>query len=222
MKSRISLAVGLFLMVLAWPVAAQDAPDTISRSYTSRVKAGHELQFEEALKQHMAWHTQQNDTWRWNTYMLVSGERLGQYISISGGHRWADFDSPAVSEEADNADALAKLGEHVERISSGFANGLAAVSRPPSSSEPSPLVQVLTYRLNQGHGARFRDVLRRFDDAAEETNWSGRYSWLEILSGGAEGTYILVLPHANWASLAPSRQSPPGTAVPGANPASAR
>ena len=51
-------------------------------------------------------------------------------------------------------------------------------------------------------------MLRRFDDAAEETNWSGRYSWLEILSGGAEGTYILVLPHANWASLAPSRQSP--------------
>ena len=205
MKKMTSLGIVLSLMVLAWPVVAQEGPATISQSFTAVVTPGHEQQFEEALKQHMAWHRQQNDTWRWNTSVIVSGERLGQYITISGGHRWADFDSPPVSAEADMADA-ARLFEHVERIASGFGNTLPALSRPPASSEPMPLVQVFTYRVKPGQAPVFQHAVGKFREAAEKTNSPFRYVLIASISGGPVGTYILVVPHENWASFVPPEQ----------------
>ncbi len=203
MRGLISAAVGLFVLALAWPVNAQDEPGTIGRGFTVQVKVGHNAQFEEGVKQHMAWHGQQGDPWRWNTFVIQSGERLGQYFVGSGGHHWADFDALPVDEAADGADWVANIGDHIEWEGSDFSRFMPNASRPPADPEPMPLAEVLTYRIKQGHGPAFRHVLRRFTEAAEEIDWPNRYVWLQGLTGGPAGTYILILPLANWAALAP-------------------
>ena len=71
------------------------------------------------------------------------------------------------------------------------------------------LVQVFTYRLNPRQAPAFQHVLGRFVEAAEHTTWPGRYIWIASISGGADGTYILVVPHENWASVAPRFKTPP-------------
>ena len=43
-------------------------------------------QFEEGLKQNIAWRRQQGDTSRWDTWELVRGERLDLYLTTSGNH----------------------------------------------------------------------------------------------------------------------------------------
>ena len=78
MRCMIGVATVLSLLMLASPVVAQDGPATVSRSFTVTVRVGHDQQFEEAWKQHIDWHRQQNDSWTWNTWMIVSGTPLGQ------------------------------------------------------------------------------------------------------------------------------------------------
>ncbi len=83
MTRTATVVVGLIVLLLAVPAGAQDSQGTVTRYYLTTVKAGHDLKWEQAFKAHVDWHRQQNDTWAWDTYMLVTGERLGQYITIS-------------------------------------------------------------------------------------------------------------------------------------------
>ena len=112
--------VGLMVLLVSFPALAQEGPSTVTKWYLFTVKSGHDLQWEEAYQEHLDWRRQHKDTWTWQTYMIVSGERLGQYLTMSSGHRWADFDSPSVPGLHDMADATSKLGPHIESLSSGF------------------------------------------------------------------------------------------------------
>ena len=78
------------VLLLAAPGGAQDGTGTLTKWYLLTVKTGHDVQWEQAFKEHLDWHRHHNDTWTWNTYMIVSGERLGQYITMSSDHAWAD------------------------------------------------------------------------------------------------------------------------------------
>ena len=126
-------------------------------------------------KEHLDWHRQHNDTWTWNTYMIVSGERLGQYITMSPDHAWADFDAPAVSEREDAADATSKLGPHIESLSSGFWNELRDLSRPPDASPPYPLIQIIDYGIKFGKRAVFERNVVQFGQTVDATNVPATY-----------------------------------------------
>lgn len=49
---------------------------------------GQALDFEEALKQHMQWARQQDSDWGWNTYEIIAGKCVGNYLVLSGNRSW--------------------------------------------------------------------------------------------------------------------------------------
>ena len=204
MTRTATVVVGLIVLLLAVPAGAQDSQGTVTRYYLTTVKAGHDLKWEQAFKAHVDWHRQQNDTWAWDTYMLVTGERLGQYITISGDHAWADFDAPSVSEQKDAADVISKLGPHVESLSSGFWTERTELSRPPEDPLPSPLIQIVKYRIKPGKNPVFVRAVELFGEANDKTNWTGRYFWfVEYGAGAAARTFWRIVAKPNWASMQP-------------------
>ncbi len=100
--------------------------------------------------------------------MIVSGERLGQYLTMTTGHAWADFDTRDVSELEDAADASSRLGSHVESLSSGFWNALPNLTRPPEASPPYPLIQVVDYGIKFSKRSVFERNLEMFLQARDE------------------------------------------------------
>ena len=199
-----TIGVGLFVLLLVAPAGAQDAQGPVARYYLTTVKPGHDLKWEQAYKEHVDWHRQQNDTWAWDTYMLVTGERLGQYLTISGGHAWADFDAPSVSEQEDEANAMSKLGPHVETLGSGFWTERTELSRPPDDPLPSPMIQTVKYQIKPGKNPVFVGTVQRFGEANDKMSLPHRYYWFVEYGGGAAArTFWRILARPNWASMVP-------------------
>ena len=206
--------IGIFLVVLsllllALPVLAQDEPGTLARGFFLTIKPGMTQQFEEAYKQHIAWHRQQNDTWAWHTWQYETGERLGQYLVRTPGHHWEDFDAQAEFGEADSADFFAGAGQYVSSASSTFSRLLPKVSRWPEGDAIPAFVEVLTFRLRYGSAREFNYAIKKINEAINKSDWPIHYAWLTTVSGGELGTYILVIPHKNWADFKEPEKSFP-------------
>ena len=213
---------GLFVLVLppAAPAAsagagAQDAaaPRTVTRWRLATVKTGHDLQWEAAFREHVDWRRSRDDTWTWHTYVLASGDRLGQYLTLSADHAWADFDAPDVPEREDAADLSSRLGPHLEALRSGFWHELVDFSRPPDDPPPFPLIQIVDYRIKPGRRAVFERNVEQFGEALDKTGFAAAYLWFVKPHGGAAArTFTRIVPRADWASMmpAPGAQSAPG------------
>lgn len=198
----------LFVLLLAVPAGAQDKSGTVTRWYLSTVKTGHDLQWEQAFKEHVGWHRQHNDSWTWHTYMIVSGDRLGQYITMSADHAWADFDAPDVSELEHAADTSSKLGPHIESMHSGFWNEILAFSRPPDNPPPFPLIQIIDYRIKPAKRGVFEQNVAQFGEALDTTDFPAAYLWFVKPHGGAAArTFTRIVPRSNWASMEPGSRS---------------
>jgi hypothetical protein len=189
----------LAVMATATTAVAQDG--TIGQSFLATVPLGNVAAFEEAYLRHVDWHRNQNDPWRWDTWHTITGE-LGMYFIGTDGHNWSDFDSPPVDPAADGADAMEQFGSLVSSITGGFAELLPDVSRPGGTADDMPLAHVIDYKIKVGREADFMAVVRKFNEAAEKANWEQNYVWVANVSGGT-AQYVLVLQHANFASMAP-------------------
>ena len=196
--------VGLFVSM-----AQAQGGRTVIRTYFVTPKPGMGLQYEEAYKRHVAWHRQQRDTWRWDTYMIEAGERVGQFVHVTAGHQWKDFDNPAVSDQADAADYASNAGQYAESASSVFSVYRPDMSRmSPDSTEPAPLLQAIRFEVNSGADGFFRDGERKIREAFEKTNRPEQWFYLQRISGDETPTYILLFPKKSWAEFAPRQDVP--------------
>ena len=204
MTRTATMGIGLFVLLLAAPARAQDPQGPVTHYYLTTVKPGHDVKWEEALKEHVDWHRQQNDTWAFDTYMLLTGERLGQYLTISDGHPWADYDAPSVSAQEDSTDAMSKLGPHTKSLSSGFLTEQTELSRPPEAPLPSPLIQTVRYQIKPGKNPVFMGTVVRFGEVNDKMNLPHRYFWYSEYGGGAAArTFWRIVGRPNWAAMAP-------------------
>jgi hypothetical protein len=107
------------------------------------VKSDRFPQFEEALRQHLAFHRTNGDPWAWHTWQIVNGDMLGQYYLRTHGHQWRDFDANAELRRSDWSDfgqCRAAPRVDVELISTPRAMpvSLAAGAGTPRASCRSP------------------------------------------------------------------------------------
>jgi hypothetical protein len=134
MKHRIAM-LGMVCLLVAGFAGAQEAPGTISRVYTFKVKPGMEQQFEDAVKEHFAWREEQGDTWTWMAFTYETGERTGQYGFVSSGHHWSDFDAyDANMRDAVTANFRQTVWPYVDSMENVINESLPDFSKPPGYS----------------------------------------------------------------------------------------
>lgn len=202
-------ALAIAVTFLAAPAQGQDGE--ITMGYFATVRSQDIPAFETAAKRHVEWHRRQGDTWTWNAWMSVTGTQ-GQYAYISGNHSWADFDTPGVSQANDAADWANGPGKFTVSEEAMMWMTLPWGSRPWGESIPA-MVQVYEYAVVQGKAGDLEYVIRKFTEAAESTDWAGRYVWEQVLSSEQSPVYFVVIPHESWASFQPLETSPQGVLV---------
>lgn len=180
---------------------AQEKPGTIAGLEFQTPKNGMVKQYEEGRKQKAAWHKQQKDSLPLMVFQVVSGDHTGSYIVGRFGQHWADFDKPSVPEQADLDEFTKVIGAYVESVVTRYYQFMAKDSKPPDSPTPTRFSEVVTYHVRPGKGLAFRSAITRATEAIEKTKWPVHYIWYALANGGPAGTYVLVIPHANWADF---------------------
>jgi hypothetical protein len=180
---------------------AQDKPGTIASLEFQKPKNGMVKQYEEGRKTKAAWHKQQKDTQPLMVWQVISGEGTGTYIVGRLGQHWADLDKPSVPDQADLDEFTKVIGPAVESLTTQYYEYLPKDSKPLDSPTPSKYSEVIVYHARQGKGADFRAAITKTTEAIEKTKWPVHYYWYSLVNGGRTGTYVLVIPHPNWADF---------------------
>ena len=194
--SIVTLALGAIL-----PVAAQSNPGNIAALEFQKPKNGMTPQYEDGRKQKVAWHKQQNDPQPLFVWEILTGEDTGTYIVGRVGQHWADFDKPAISDEADAAEYNKVVGNYVQSIVARYYEFMPKISNPTSSKMPPKYGEVITFHTRYGRDSDFRSAIGRIHDGGTQTKWPVNYEWWQLANGGHSGEWVLILPRDNWAAF---------------------
>jgi len=200
-RNQLLSAIGIVLFVAA-SLAAQEKPGTIAALELQKPKNGMVPQYEAGRKQKAAWHKQQNDPLPLFVWETLSGEHTGTYVVGRLGQHWADFDKPAIPDEADLAEFQKVVGNYVDSVIARYYEFMPKISNPPSGATmPSKFAEIINFHVRYGKGSEFRSAIGRVYEASQKTKWPPNYEWYELENGGPTGLYVLVLPRNNWADF---------------------
>jgi hypothetical protein len=194
-------AVGVVLFVAA-SLAAQDKPGTLASIEFQKTKSGSVPQYEAGRKQKAAWHKQQNDPLPLLVWQTLSGDNTGDFLVGRFSQHWADYDKPAVTDEADVAEFQKVMGAYVESVTTRYYDYLPKISNPRADNTmPNKFSEIVIFQVRSGKNSDFRSAIDRIYEGTVKTKWPVNYEWYELVNGGTSGTYVLSFPHSNWADF---------------------
>lgn len=211
MRKTITTACFVTAVCLVVPTLAADPPKAAAESTAQMPgnladfwifwpKAGHEAQFEAAVKAHLAWRKQAREGWTWNAYQPTVGTDLTYYVYRSGEHHWADFDAEQAWDEANKAsdEFNRTVAPHIERYEHIFEE----VDESVSHWEMSPdyrYVWVESSKLKAGASGAMREAAAGIHKALQAGGWKSSYSISRQIGGG--GGFTLVFPYKSYAEM---------------------
>jgi hypothetical protein len=176
-------------------------PGTIVSLEFQKPKMGMTQQYEDGRKQKAAWHKQQNSPDPLLVWETLTGEDTGTYIVGGPPQHWAEFDKPAIPEEADRAEFTKVILPALQSMVARYYEYQPKLSNPPSSKLPLKYEEVVIFHVHYGKASDFRGAVARAYDATVKTKWPPNYEWYELQYGGPSPTWVLIIPHDNWAAF---------------------
>lgn len=193
-------ALGIVLVAVC-PLFAQERGNLASIEF-QKIKSGTVPQYEAGRKQKAAWHKQQNDPLPLLVWQRISGEGTGDFLVGRFGQHWADYDKPAVTDEADIAEFQKVVGAYVESVVTRYYEFMPKISNPLSGATmPSKFSEILIFQVRSGKISDFRSAISRISEGGQKTKWPVNYEWYELVNGGEDGEFVLSFPHSNWADF---------------------
>lgn len=204
MRARQWFAVVALGIGITMPAAAQvGPPGLVAKSFTIKVEPSQVLEFEAALREHLAAGVVNRDPWAWHTWQVINGRDFGQYIVRSHGHHWRDFDARDALDALDRADFLATVAGHTKSIAATIDRLEPTISNWPADLGRPALVEVTRFELTHGGVQEFVAALAKIHSALSEKDPTRHYGWLTTVNGSDGPTMTLAVPHANWADFEP-------------------
>ena len=187
---------------LGWPLSwAVAQGGVVTEGYVVHVEGSHVSAFEEGLRRHNEFHAERGESWAWLVWSNATGA-VGDYVIMTPGHDWADFDDRPVPYDEDAAHFYETAGSHAASVTAMMWEDLPDVSRLPGEADWAPaLVQVYDFELLMGHERAVMEMITKFKDAADAAQWPGQFGWNRSLSGDGPPTISVFVPQANWAGF---------------------
>jgi hypothetical protein len=200
MRSPVAPVVVAALALAPVIAAAQPPPaDTITQVNRQHVTGA---QYEAARKKHMAWHKSQGDTWSWTVYEIATGPDTGAYLISSRGHSWADIEAwQAKLGAADSANAQETMGGTIGGTETSYWSTVNAMSRLPPTNTLSPFLSVTHFMVKPGQDFAMMAAVGKIKAALEAAKFPTSAIWYRLVSGGAMGHYVVVVPLPNLAAI---------------------
>lgn len=192
--------IGACLLACTAGVAQQN-PGTIAALEFQKPKNGMVKQYEDGRKQKAAWHQQQKDTQPLMVWQVLTGESTGSYVVGRTGQHWADFDKPAVPDQADIDEYNKVIGSYVESLEARYYQYLPKISNLTMTGPPEKYSEIIVFQTRYGRESDFMSAITRVTEGAQKTKWPVQFGWFVLANGGQDGQYVLIIPHKNWADF---------------------
>ena len=193
-------ATVIALVVTATLAFGQELPDPPTQTTVFEVApiSGHALEFEAALKEHMAG----------ERAGLRGGGRCSRSRTASvwattswsaDDHSWADFDTNSEFAAPATARWQAEVSQHVESVAGGIYSMMVGFTRAPEDDLDSyPLRGVSFFSMLPTSGRHFLPNLRKVTDALGTQPSAPPELWYQQVGGGQQGTFMSVRPFRKW------------------------
>jgi len=201
MKLTKLLSVCATVCLAALSAMAQGDTATVTALEFQTPKNGMIQQYEAGRKAKAAWHKQQKDPQMLFVLQVLTGEHSGSFVVGRSDQHWADFDKPAIPDQADEDEYNKVIAPYVEKRTAAYFEAMPKVSHP-GTEMGAKYTSVTSFHVRYGKADDFRSAIARIYDAAEKTKWPFHYRWERLANGGPGGTYVLLVDHPNWASFA--------------------
>ena len=206
MKRNLRILVVLpVLMMCAMPMWAEEGeelPEMLAMVYVVDVMPGHQMEFEDAFKEHMEMHRQAQDTWARHAWVVVAGQNLGRYIIRSAWHTWESLDNE-VEVPNDQEHVATALSPHIDNLSSMVSQAMPKLSNWPEDLGVPKMVEVNVFNLEYDGVEDFFHVVKKIHTMILEQEMPLHYSWSEVVVGASGPQITLVMPRSGWADFKP-------------------
>ena len=213
-KSPVSFVLSFIaaaLLMLPSTLLAQNTTPPLSEMWIMVPKAGHGKEFVEGLKKHMAYRTEQGDSREWGTYTPLLGDDLNRFAVRYCCFNWADVDTYRAwgrenSQVSDHFEDY--VGPHVEKFEHYFESTDWANSHWSDKNDDARFFAVTEFRIKPGHGSDFDAARDKMSQIAINQGWAtDERSWIWNRTIGGKPLESIVIPHANFASMAREEKS---------------
>jgi hypothetical protein len=202
MRRTLVTTLAVLLLASAAPAAAQqEAPGVVAKWHLVIAKPGEALQFENSYREHLKLHAANNDPWAWNTWQIVNGQNLGQYVILSPNHTWQEFDRHEQASRMDMADLTANVLPYVQTISSTLEAVEPAISNWTEESAQPKLVEIMVFKLKYDRTRQFYEAAKKLHQAVIDHDPTRQYAWFTTVNGSDGPKMMLAIPHENWAAM---------------------
>ena len=186
-------------LIFGFSTASFGQAANINRVFYLTPKADMQTQFETALKQHAQWRKDNGDPWAWEVFQVINGQNMGDYIVISGGHKWSDFDDYNDFRPKGYQHFAANVAPLVESATSAISATDTTIVRGVEGEYP--LRQIIYFKLAPGKTQQFVEAVGQYHKAFTEKDHPNRYAVIWNVNGG-DFDVLLSLPYENWAAFA--------------------
>jgi hypothetical protein len=207
---RLSILASLMLvMMTAMPMLAlaEDEPGNLADMWVVTIKTGHTAAFEESLKAHMTFRSENGDTRDWQTFTVVAGDDLSKYYIRYCCFKWPDQDAyDALSDEKGlGAHWMENADQHV----SGYEHYFSSIDREnsnwPADAGDFKYFGVTDWTPKPGNAGQRSAAMSTFTATANENGWDRIWSWSWRIGGSDQ--LSLVIPYKDFAAMVPPEQS---------------
>ncbi len=217
----VALAIALLphASLAAQKVIAPSKEGDAAHLFAYYPKAGMGQQFDEGYRRHLAWHREKQDSLVWYAWYVEHGDRTGLFIDGSFGRPFAAFDErpePA-ADGADFAQSVAPFANEAFRSTYIVRRDLST-GQPLEEGHPTRSVQVFHYRLVPGTERRFERAVLAARDGLRRLTSAPVHTWYELVVGGDQPTYMLMVARNGWADYDAFRSTLADLIVRGSEP----
>jgi hypothetical protein len=197
------VSAALFLFALALIPSGLQAQN-LAEGWLLTPKSGSEAGFVEAFKSHMAFRQAQGEPWSWQMWEVIVGENVGDFMVISMGHDWADFDAYENSEflPAASAHFGATVGPLVEDAQNMILQADTTFQHMPTDpSYEVGFIQMVTFHLIPGKAMVFHEAMAKLQEAMVDGGMPGYWVGTAPVIGGPGDSYSVAILGRTWADF---------------------
>ena len=194
----------LLSLALAF-IPTQTEGQNLSEAWMFTPKPGSGAGFQEAFRSHMDFRRTHGETWSWSMWEVVVGENVGDFMVVSMGHDWADFDSYQNSGFAETVGPHwgATVGPLVDEISNVVLQGDTTFMKlPEDPAYSAELINLMTFHIIPGKLMAFYEALGQIHEAMTGADMPVYYMGSMPVVGGEGDTYHIAILGRDWAEFA--------------------
>ena len=205
-KATVWICAAAFLVPIGLMADGHEEEPSLTDVWLVVPKQGMEGEFEEAVKAHLAFRADAEESRDWQAYTQVVGHSINVYQYRACCFDWADQDA-YVAENTDKG-LDAKWDEDVDPYVDHYHHYLENIDREnshwPDEGTDGPYYGVTTWHWKQGVGPGPDEMRKKLSQIALNDGWaeSGR-NWLWLQRIGGKPTLMIVAPYASFAEMEP-------------------